>query len=187
MKRIGIIADTHGSVDPAALDIFKGVDMILHAGDVGSAEVLEALSRAAPVIAVSGNHEDEVTSRLEWIKSIIVEDVKLALTHRFFPLSMSDFVNMPDNWQKMMGIDGVAAMIFGHSHEPLNANGGEVLYYNPGYSGPDMSEPLRTVGLMEISGAAIIRAETYFLSPPPRTEYLERALIFNKINKAASI
>jgi predicted phosphodiesterase len=77
-----------------------------------------------------------------------------------------------------MGLDGVRAMIFGHSHEPICAESPEILYYNPGYAGPDLTEPVRTAGVLYIEGANIT-ARTYFLSPPPREEYFSKAQIFS--------
>jgi len=177
LKKLGVIADTHGYVDPKAVEIFRDVDMILHAGDVGSAEVITELEKIAPVVAVSGNHEDEATASYDWLKTIEVEGAKIALTHRFFPLNMENVVKMPPGWQRIMGVDGVRVMVFGHSHEPLCSQGEDTLYYNPGYSGPDMIEPIRTAGVICIDNGDV-RAQTYFLSPPPRPEYLDRASFF---------
>ena len=53
--RIGLIADTHGTLDPDVLDLFRGVDHIVHAGDVGKRSVLRRLEKIAPVTAVAGN------------------------------------------------------------------------------------------------------------------------------------
>ena len=53
--RFGVIADTHGYLPPTVLDSFRNVDVILHAGDVGSSEILNALAQVAPVVAVRGN------------------------------------------------------------------------------------------------------------------------------------
>jgi putative phosphoesterase len=56
-KLIGVISDTHGLLRPEAVAALQGVDLILHAGDVGSAEVLETLKDIAPVVAVRGNND----------------------------------------------------------------------------------------------------------------------------------
>jgi len=177
LKKVGVIADTHGNLDPNAVEIFQGADLILHGGDIGSIEVINSLEEIAPVVAVSGNHEDERTAVYDWITTVEVEGIKIALTHRFFPLNMEQVVNMPPGWQRIMGVDGVRVLVFGHSHEPLCSEGGGILYYNPGYAGPDMTEPLRTVGVLYIDGGDVC-AKTYFLSPPPRPEYLDKALTF---------
>jgi len=180
VKRIGVIADTHGTLDLQARVIFDGVDLILHAGDIGSIEVIRDLERIAPVVAVSGNHEDEETAVLPWLETVTVDGVKIALTHRFFPLNMENTVPMPAGWQKIMGVDGVRAMVFGHSHEPVCAQSPGMLYYCPGYAGPDMTEPVRTAGLLFLDGNNIT-ARTYFLSPPPREEYFSKAQLFGGI------
>src|SRR5439155_17711394 len=57
LRRIGVISDTHGLLRPEALRALRGVDLIVHAGDVGSAEVLDALRAIAPVVAVRGNND----------------------------------------------------------------------------------------------------------------------------------
>lgn len=181
MKKIGIIADTHGYVDPEVSNIFEGVDLILHAGDVGDAKVIEELEKISPVIAISGNHEDDETAKLDWIKTVEVGEIKIALTHRFFPLTMQDIVPMPDGWQHTMGVDNVRVMVFGHSHEPFTSDDGKIMYYNSGYSGPDMTEPLRTVGIITVEGKNV-EAITYFLSKPPRTEYLEKVAFHNNFS-----
>ncbi len=174
MKKIGVIADTHGFLDEAAPRIFEGADLILHAGDVGAVRVIRELERIAPVVAVNGNHEDEDTEQLPWIETVTVKEAKIALTHRFFPLNMENVINMPPGWQSIMGVENVRAMVFGHGHEPLCARNEGLLYFNPGYSGPDLTEPVRTVGVLEVSGSEI-EAGVYFLNPPPRPEYLNLA------------
>lgn len=64
-KLIGIISDTHGLVRPEALKALKGVEMILHAGDIGNQEVLDTLNEIAPVLAVRGNND-----KGEWAQSV---------------------------------------------------------------------------------------------------------------------
>jgi len=174
LKKVGVIADTHGLLDEAAVHIFEGADLVLHAGDVGDWKVIRELEKIAPVVAVCGNHEDRNTGRLPWLEAVTVEEVRIALTHRFFPLNMENVINMPPGWQAMMGVENVQAMVFGHSHEPLCVEGDGVLYFNPGYSGPDLTEPVRTVGILEVEGREI-EAGLYFLNTPPRPEYLRLA------------
>ena len=64
-KLIGIISDTHGLVRPQALEALKDVDMILHAGDIGSQDVLDTLNDIAPVVAVRGNND-----KADWARSL---------------------------------------------------------------------------------------------------------------------
>ena len=111
--RIGVIADTHGLFDPAVRRHFKGVDHILHAGDIGDRSVIEQLEQIAPITAVSGNVDGyeqsgfpseaviELTGRRIAIRHILYEGVKLTKEGRAFLQE-----NKPD------------LCIFGHTHRP---------------------------------------------------------------------
>ena len=118
---IGIISDTHGLMRPEALDALRGVDRIIHAGDVGTGSVLEHLERIAPVTVVRGNADIEelpLTASLEFGgRKIFVIHIREAL--RFDPKAA-----------------GYSAVVFGHSHKPLVEKLGGVLYLNPGSAGP---------------------------------------------------
>jgi putative phosphoesterase len=122
---LGVISDTHGLVRPEALAALAGVERIVHAGDIGSREVLEALARVAPVTAVRGNND-----RGGWARSIpeteVVEvgGVSLYLLHDLHELDLE-----PRS-------AGFAAVISGHSHQPRIDERGGVLYLNPGSAGP---------------------------------------------------
>jgi uncharacterized protein len=79
---IGVISDTHGLVRPEALDALRGVNLILHAGDVGSSEVLEALKVLAPVVAVRGNNDKgEWAEKLPDREVVEVGAVNIYLLH----------------------------------------------------------------------------------------------------------
>ena len=170
----GIIADTHNYLDPTVFRIFAGVNLILHAGDVEAIEIIRQLEKIAPVIAVSGNHESpEIIAAYPWITPVTLGGVKVALTHQFLPLNIPAPL-LKKGWEAELGLDGAKALVFGHTHEPVNRRIGEVLYFNPGFAGPQKMEPVRTVGLLRISGEEI-SGEVYFLSQPPREEYLSKA------------
>jgi len=123
-KLIGVISDTHGLVRPQAIEALKGVEMILHAGDVGKPEVLDALNEIAPVIAVRGNND-----KGEWAESLgkweVVEvgDVSIYMLHDVKEIEVSP-----------AGIFRV--VISGHSHQPSVEERRGVLYVNPGSAGP---------------------------------------------------
>jgi len=123
--KIGVISDTHGLVRPEALEILDGVEHILHAGDIGSAEVIAALERIAPVTAVRGNIDRDDWARA-WPETDAVE-----IGHRFFYL-LHDV--------KALDLDPVAAgfdvVVAGHSHRPEQNTRDGVLYLNPGSAGP---------------------------------------------------
>ena len=122
---IGVISDTHGLLRPEALDALRGSDLILHAGDIGSPDILPALATIAPVIAVRGNIDTN-----EWCQSIpetlVVEvgEAKLCLTHDRSKLTVDPVQ------------ERCAAVISGHSHKPHNELVNGVLWFNPGSAGP---------------------------------------------------
>ena len=122
---LGVISDTHGLVRPEALAALAGVERIVHAGDIGSRDVLDALARVAPVTAVRGNND-----RGGWAADIpateVVEagGVSLYLLHDLHELDLEPRAA------------GFAAVISGHSHQPRLEERDGVLYLNPGSAGP---------------------------------------------------
>jgi len=122
---VGIISDTHGLVRPEALAALTGVERIVHAGDVGGREVLDALAAIAPVTAVRGNNDTGAWART-LPETITVE----AGGRRLYVL----------HDVKALDVDpraaGFAAVIAGHSHQPRNEVRDGVLYLNPGSAGP---------------------------------------------------
>ncbi|MBI2195122.1 MAG: metallophosphoesterase family protein [Planctomycetes bacterium] len=144
--RLGIISDTHGLWDPQVADVFAGVARILHAGDIGSLEVLEALEAIAPVTAVRGNVDVEAwCERLPESACLEVGGHRLWMTHvGGFP------PKVPEALEKNLREAAANAAIFGHSHEPRVENQGGVLYLNPGSAGPQRFHLPRAVALMEV-------------------------------------
>ncbi len=124
-KLIGIISDTHGLVRPQALEALKGVDMILHAGDIGSQDVLDTLNEIAPVVAVRGNND-----KAEWAHGLadweVVEvgNVSIYMLHNVNEIDIS-----PSG-------GGFQVVVSGHSHKPKIEIQRGVLYINPGSAGP---------------------------------------------------
>jgi putative phosphoesterase len=125
LHRIGVIADTHGLVRPEALAALAGVERIVHAGDIGGPDVLDALGRIAPVIAVRGNND-----RGAWATTIPETEVVEIGGHTLYVLHDLHALDLEPR------AAGFAAVISGHSHQPrVDARGG-VLYVNPGSAGP---------------------------------------------------
>jgi putative phosphoesterase len=122
---IGLISDTHGLMRPEALEALRGVDLLIHAGDIGKVEVLDALRPIAPLHAIKGNND-----RGAWVKKLpdtmilTVGGVKLYVIHDVHELSFE-----PSK-------DGIAAVISGHSHKPSIVERDGVLFVNPGSAGP---------------------------------------------------
>src|SRR2546426_9392758 len=118
---IGLIADTHGYLDPRVPPALKGVDLILHAGDIGAEGVLAGLARIAPVTAVAGNNDAKLAQLgLPLRLDVELEGVKLHLVHRLIDADPG-----PD-------ARGVG---YGHSHKALVAEREGVLWVNPAAAG----------------------------------------------------
>jgi putative phosphoesterase len=122
---VGLIADTHGLMRPAALTALDGVDMIIHAGDIGAPAVIEALHTIAPVVAVRGNN-DRGEWAYAWPETEVVEagDIALYVLHDVKTLDLDP------------GAAGFHAVISGHSHQPSITSRQGVLFVNPGSAGP---------------------------------------------------
>lgn len=138
--RIGVISDTHGLVRPEALEALAGSDAIVHAGDVGGPQVLEALAALAPVHAIRGNVDlpahlrkrKRRNKRLDpdWARelpdrrTVTLGGARLHLVHARADLDLDP------------AAEGIDAVICGHSHAPSIAWEGDVLFLNPGSAGP---------------------------------------------------
>jgi uncharacterized protein len=142
--QIGVIADTHSKMRPEALEVLKGSDVILHAGDVGRDEVLEALEAIAPMIAIRGNIDK--TGRAATLPD--VKDLEF-LGHSFYMLH--DVKALDFDPQGRYGV-----VIAGHSHKPRNEWIGNVLYFNPGGAGPRRFTLPITVGRLQVSEDGVV-------------------------------
>jgi putative phosphoesterase len=141
---VGVISDTHGLLRPEAALALAGSDVILHAGDIGSPDVLAALGAIAPVFAVRGNNDhgpwaDELPEN-EWIE---VGGVSLYLLHDVSTLD----VDPRDA--------GLAVVIAGHSHKPARDLRDGVLFFNPGSAGPRRFQLPIAVGRLTVERGAV--------------------------------
>jgi putative phosphoesterase len=123
--RVGLISDTHGLLRPAALAALRGCALIVHAGDIGTLEVLTALAEIAPVRAVRGNND-----RAPWAEGLPDNDV--VQIGELFLYVLHD--------RAELDLDPVAAgfhvVVTGHSHRPSHETRDGVHYINPGSAGP---------------------------------------------------
>jgi uncharacterized protein len=125
MVTVGVISDTHGLLRPEALAVLCGSDLILHAGDVGTADVLEQLGEIARTTAVRGNIDiDPWAGRLPATVVVEVGGLRLYLIHELAKLDLDPRAA------------GFAAVISGHTHLPDADVRDGVLYLNPGSAGP---------------------------------------------------
>jgi uncharacterized protein len=140
MKKIGILSDTHGYLDPRVLELFHGVDHILHAGDIGLPWLILELEEIAPVTAVSGNTD----SGLEYKETELLE-----LDGRKFLIHHKVNANDPEDKIKRRIIrENPDVVVFGHTHKRFCQTIGQTLYINPGYAGkPRFNQP-RSVAVL---------------------------------------
>ncbi|HEX8171788.1 MAG TPA: metallophosphoesterase family protein [Thermoanaerobaculia bacterium] len=144
MRRIGIIADTHGRVHPRIAELFANVDAIVHAGDVGGAHVLEALRALAPLTYVDGNND---RSTGEDIVRVRLGELRILLTH-ILPRPRSPAARVVESLQR----EPADYVIFGHSHLPHHERLGGVVYFNPASAGPRRFDLPIAAGLLEKRG-----------------------------------
>jgi putative phosphoesterase len=158
MLRFGIISDTHGRLDPAALKAFAKVDRIFHAGDIGSEEVLTGLEKIAPVTAIRGNNDlGTPLEQLPDLERIEIDGREILLIH-----SLKEYWKPSGEMkERLKGIDP-DLVISGHSHKGLIEQKDRVIYFNPGGAGPKRFSLKRSIGLMEWS-AESVRLKLIFL------------------------
>lgn len=122
---VGIISDTHGLLRPEAVNALRGVDHILHAGDVGDPSILGTLSAIAPLSAIRGNIDAHGPC-----SHLPATEVVALHGHTFYILHDGQALDLDPV------AAGFAAVISGHSHRPLIEWRNGVLYLNPGSAGP---------------------------------------------------
>jgi putative phosphoesterase len=138
--KLGVMSDTHGLLRPELAPALAGVERILHLGDVGSASILKALEKIAPVTAVRGNVDQTgVCGRLPETDVVLVEGHYLYLLHDVGTLHLDPAAAK------------FAAVLYGHSHRPEIRRQKGVLYFNPGACGHRRFELPVTVGLLEVT------------------------------------
>lgn len=141
---VGVISDTHGLVRPEALVALHGCDLLVHAGDVGSPEVLDALRRLGPVHAVRGN-----VDRGAWARALPETEIVAAGEARLYVLHNVHDLDLDP------AAAGFHAVISGHSHRPGIETRGNVLYVNPGSAGPRRFTLPIAVGRITVDGSRL--------------------------------
>jgi putative phosphoesterase len=139
---LGLISDTHGYLPGSVLDLFRRVDVILHAGDIGSKEILRILEQVAPVVAVRGNMDwGRWADRLAEKESIRAGGQVIYLIHDVARFRM-DSVDQP-----------CIAVVNGHTHRPTVESKNGVLFVNPGSAGAPRFGKRAGVAILRISGS----------------------------------
>ncbi|MCA1826271.1 MAG: metallophosphoesterase family protein [Myxococcales bacterium] len=131
--RIGVISDTHGLVRPEVFEVFRGIDHILHSGDIGGEAVLEELGAIAPVTACAGNVDGFRCGDARETARVDLGGLRFLLMHILDKDRVSD----------------ADVVIFGHSHKQHNQREGGVWYFNPASAGPRRFHLPVSVGLFE--------------------------------------
>jgi putative phosphoesterase len=137
--RVGVISDTHGLLRPEAEQALRGVDLILHAGDVGHPQVLQRLKTIAPVFAVRGNVDNEAWA-MELPETTVVQ-TEYACFYMLHNLRTLDL--RPE-------AGGFHAVISGHTHQAEQWERDGVLYLNPGSAGPKRFQLPVTLALLDL-------------------------------------
>jgi hypothetical protein len=158
--KIGVISDTHGLLRPEVLPALKGVDQILHLGDVGKISILDELRTIAPVTAVRGNIDREgACAKLPETEVALVEN----------PPHPSLYIYMLHDL-KTLHLDPAAgkfaAVLSGHTHVPNYITKKGVLYFNPGSCGPRRFELPVTIGLLTVKANRDLEPKIIYLSSP---------------------
>jgi uncharacterized protein len=123
---VGLISDTHGLLRSEAVDLLRGSDFIVHAGDIGNPHILQALADLAPVAAVRGNIDTGA-----WAQSLPETEVlRVGEVASFYVLHNIEHLDLDP------AAAGFQAVISGHSHKPGHRWKNGVLYVNPGSAGP---------------------------------------------------
>jgi len=144
---IGVISDTHGLLRPEVLELLRGSQHIIHAGDIGSPNIIPALENIAPVTAIRGNVDTESWARKFPETDVVeLEGVSIYLIHNLQEIDLDPKAA------------GFAAVISGHSHQAKQETKNGVLYLNPGSAGPRRFKLPISLGRLEISQGKL-RAE----------------------------
>ncbi len=140
MIRIGVISDTHGHLDPAVLRLFRGVDHILHGGDIGTQCVISELESIAPVTAVLGNTDIGIGVRE-------TEIIPLA-GKKFLVHHVVDIMAPAEVLKRRITSERPDVVVFGHTHRRFCQTLEQTLYFNPGYAGKPRFKLPRSVAIL---------------------------------------
>ncbi len=142
--RFGVVSDTHGLLRDELRQALQGVDGIIHAGDVGSPELLRQLRCLAPVTAVRGNMDAEAAFReLSWTETLKIGAVWVYVLHDLQGLDLDPVAG------------GFQVVISGHSHRPAREVRQGVMFLNPGSAGPRRFTLPVSMALLEVSGKRV--------------------------------
>jgi putative phosphoesterase len=143
--RLGVLADTHGLLRPEVFEVFREVDHILHAGDVGTWQVIVELQAVGPVTAVYGNTDGpDLRTRLPQVATLRLDGFDIVVTH-------GDQLGTPNPAGLHAAFPDGEILLFGHTHKPLlELVDRTVTVMNPGSAGPRRFDLPVSVGILEL-------------------------------------
>lgn len=152
--KVGLISDTHGLLRPQALEALQGCDYLIHGGDIGKPQILDALRAIAPLTVVRGNNDtDDAWAReVPYQATLRVGALAIYVTHIL--------ADVPETLPADVGV-----VVIGHSHKPLQQERHGVLFINPGSAGPRRFKLPISVGMLHIDGLDV-RGELIELQLP---------------------
>jgi putative phosphoesterase len=146
MGLVGLISDTHGLVRPSVFDALQGVELILHAGDVGEG-VLPELESIAPVRAVYGNTDPAGFPGLSESVDMTMGGVRIHVSH-------GHELGSPTP-QKLLEAYDADVIVYGHTHKPLVVNVDGRWVVNPGAAGAQRFKLKPSVARMQIADGSV--------------------------------
>jgi uncharacterized protein len=146
--RVGLVSDTHGLLEPRLEELFRGCDLILHAGDIVGTSILRDLARIAPVRAVRGNNDlGPAYDALPEIAYVELGPLTAVVVHEIGARAQ---LAMPV--RRALARRPAEIVVHGHSHRPRVAREGPLLFVNPGSAGPRRFSLPRAAGVLEADG-----------------------------------
>ena len=139
--KIGVLSDTHGLLRPEAQAALSGCEAILHGGDINRQEILDELSKIAPVFVVRGNNDKAWAEHIPMSLDFALCGLRCYMTHkkRDLPADLSAY----------------DLVIYGHSHRYEESRAGGTLLLNPGSCGPRRFNQAITLAVLEVEGGEI--------------------------------
>ena len=150
---VGIISDTHGLLRPEAIEFLSECDLIVHAGDIGTPDILKELTAMAPTFPIRGNMD-----KGPWTKDLPTRDV-IEVGGKFLYL-----IHNIEDLDLDPASAGFDAVISGHSHQPASYKKKGVLYFNPGSAGPKRFKKPVSIGRITIKN---VRLESEIITLVP--------------------
>jgi len=148
---IGVMSDTHGFYDPRVAPLLEGVEHILHAGDIGTGQIIEQLAEIAPVTAVRGNNDCVgPASKYPEVETLSLGGCRIYLSHIVKVPRIGDEAGLADYLEHKIDI-----VVFGHSHYAFYERRDGLTFFNPGAAGKRRFKVVPSIGLLELDSERV--------------------------------